>query len=158
MRALHSKQFIDIAFAIADANELRVLTARLQRRQVRKPLDPLDALLLMDGSGFAPRGAALGSFRTGPCLYAQYAERQTFRTDRQHAVHQEPTLIAAGTASQTICGRQMRQVKFGGVLYRQHYRNLLHTVRRLRNMRRQYTVGVDLGFVKEPVGRLQFSR
>lgn len=130
----------------------------LQRRQVRKSLDSLDAFLLVDGSEFALRGAALASFTTRPGLHAQHAERQTLRTDRQQAVHQEPALIATGTAPQTFCGRQMRQVKLGCALYHQHHWDLLHTVQRLHNRWRQYTISVELVVVKESIGCLQFSR
>jgi len=51
----------------------------------------------------------------------------------------------------------MRQVEFGGVLYGQHHRNLLHAVQRLCNMRRQHAVSVDQVVVEESIGRLQFS-
>lgn len=154
---LRREQFIDIALAIANANELRVRTARLQRRQVRKPLEPLDAFLLVDRPGFALRGTASGSFGASPRFHAQHSERQPLRTNRQQTMHHEATLIATGTGPQAFCGMQMRQVEFGSVLYGQHHRNLLHAVQRLRNMRRQHAVSVHQIVVKESIGRLQFS-
>jgi hypothetical protein len=97
--SLGSKQFIHIAFAISDPYQLGLCTARLQRRQMGKTLDPLSAFFLVDGSGLALRSTTFGCFSACPRLHAQHPKRQPLWTDCQQAVHQETTLIATGTVT-----------------------------------------------------------
>lgn len=85
----------------------------------------------------------------------RYPKRRTLRTYRQRAVQREPTLIVTRTASQTICGRQMRPVN--SVVPYMVWAALPGSAPYGATSARYAahdTVGIDLDVAKDLVGRL----
>jgi hypothetical protein len=157
IRTFGRKQFIHVTLAVAHTHKPGFGTTRPERSKVPDAFDPFDALFLCDRSRFAVASLAGLFLRSHPGLHAQHAQWQTFGGHSQQTVHHEPALIAAGTIAQSLSRVQMRQVKFGRVLDRQHHRHLTHAIQRLRNVWCQNAVGIDLCIVKEPVRGLQFG-
>jgi hypothetical protein len=150
------KQFEQVALAIANADEAGVGTASFKRCEMLDPFKPFNAFFLVDQATFTLTCLAKLCFGAHPCLHAEHTQWQAIRRNGNQAMHHEATRITSRAVTPPLGGRQMRKVEFGRVLHSQDNRYLLHAIQRLRNVRREYSVRIDLGIVEESVRGLEF--